>query len=340
MSVQVTNPRRFISLTAFLIAVILLLAFFTFISGARINRDGEFTIESGTSSRQVWSELAAEGYTSHTLAWKYYSWRQEAAGKIQAGTYQLTTGEKVSSVVSRFVSGDAVLDELAIIYPEGFTLAQIAERTAAKGIGTKEEFMSAASDPLIYAESFPFLLDLASSRTLEGYLFPDTYRVFENDTPEDVIRRMLANFNEKISTAGIPEAAETSGRTLDEVVIMASIVEREVQTDVDMAKVAGILWKRFDEGIGLGADATVRYVIDKQTGPLTAADLGVDSPYNTRRYRGLTPGPISNPGLRALTAAANPEDSPYYYYLSAPSGETIFAETNDQHNVNKAEYLQ
>lgn len=340
MSIQITNPGRFIGLILFLLAVIGILGFFTFVQGREVTKDGEFIIESGTSSRQVWSQLAEQGYSPNTLSWKYYSWRREAAGKIQAGTYQLTKGEKISSVVHRFITGDAVLDELSITYPEGFVLEQIAERTAEKGIGTKQEFIAAASDPTRYVEQFPLLADLPAGRTLEGYLFPDTYRVFEDDTPEDVIRRMIGIFQTKTEQAGIPEAALTAGRTLDEVVIMASIVEREVQSDADMAQVAGVLWKRLDENIGLGADATVRYALDKQTGPLTVNDLTVDSPYNTRRYAGLPPGPISSPGLRALTAAASPEESPYYYYLSAPSGETIFAETNEEHNQNKVNHLQ
>jgi UPF0755 protein len=121
---------------------------------------------------------------------------------------------------------------------------------------------------------------------------------------------------------------------------MASIIEREVISDDDMAMVSGVLWKRFDEGMGLDADATVRYALKKWDEPLTIQDLQIDSPYNTRRYRGLPPGPICNPGLRALIAAIRPQASEYYYYLSTPEGETVFARTNDEHNNNKAKYLR
>ena len=121
---------------------------------------------------------------------------------------------------------------------------------------------------------------------------------------------------------------------------MASIVEREVIGDDDMALVSGVLWSRNDDGAGLDADATVRYALNKPKGPLTQVDLDSSSPYNTRRFRGLPPGPISNPGLRALTAAVRPEQSDFYYYLSAPSGETIFSKTNDEHNANKVKYLR
>jgi UPF0755 protein len=150
---------------------------------------------------------------------------------------------------------------------------------------------------------------------------------------------MLANFDVRV-TEDLRAAAVQTGRTLDEVIIMASIVEREVIEDDDMAMVAHILWKRLDEGIGLYADATNRYILDKWDGQLTVADLNIDSPYNTRTNRRLPPGPISNPGLRAIMASVYPQESEYYYYLSAPSGETIFAVTNDDHNRNKAQYLR
>lgn len=121
---------------------------------------------------------------------------------------------------------------------------------------------------------------------------------------------------------------------------MASIIEREVISNEDMALVSGVLWQRFDDDVGLAADATVRYALDKWDAPLTAADLQSDSPYNTRRFKGLPPGPISNPGLRALIASVRPEASDFYYYLSSPSGETIFSRTLDEHNTNKAKHLR
>ena len=122
--------------------------------------------------------------------------------------------------------------------------------------------------------------------------------------------------------------------------IMASIIEREVQSDKDMGVVSGVLWKRFDEGMGLDVDATVRYALEKWDEPLTVQDLAIESPYNTRKWRGLPPGPISNPGLRAIQAAVQPEKSPYYYYLSAPTGETIFSKNLSEHNTNKYKYLR
>lgn len=337
--ISITNWRRFLLFVGIIVAIILIGLWRLVAINPLLEKSGTVTVPEGAAADQVWQLFVADGFTSRALPWKYHAWRLGAAGSLQAGIYQLEQGERVRDVIQRLAAGDVSPDELALTFPEGFTVAQMAERTAARGIGTEAEFIAAAADPAAYADAFPFLAELGEGRTLEGYLFPDTYRVFEDDTPADVIRRMLATFDQKVPD-DLEAQARVRGRTLDQLVIMASIVEREVITDDDMAKVAGVLWKRFDDGVGLGADATVRYAVDKWDAPLTVTDLATESFYNTRRFRGLPPGPISNPGLRALTAAAKPEASDAYYYLSAPSGETIFSNTLDEHNQNKAEYLQ
>lgn len=333
--VIITSPARFIVFLLILLFVGGAVVYM--ISDRTLQRAGEIEIAPGDSAQVVWTKLVAEHFTVSTVPWRVAAWRSGAAESLQTGTYQLQAGETVAEVVRRMVAGDIVPDELTITYPEGFTLAQMAERTANKGIGTKEVFIEAAQ-PSQFVSELPYLGELPAGRTLEGYLFPDTYRVFPDDTPAAILQRLVTNFDGKLSEELRQQAAER-GRTIDQVVIMASIIEREVTNDNDMALVSGVLWKRLDEGVGLAADATVRYAVDNWETPLTIEELAVDSPYNTRRYRGLPPGPISNPGLRALVAAVRPEESDFYYYLSTPEGETIFSKTNDEHNANKAKYL-
>ena len=336
--ILITNGRRFV---VFILGVSLL-AGIALLSGNifsdQIRKNGEFILAEGASARSVWKGLGSQGFARNSWAWRYQAWKLDAANRLKSGTYQLTAGESASQVITRFINGDTVTDELSLVYPEGFTLDQIASRTASRNLGTVADFESAAH-PAKYAEEFEFLSAIPANRNLEGYLFPDTYQVFADDKAEDVILRMLANFDRKL-TDDLRQEITTSGHTLDEIVIMASIIEREVLTDSDMGTVAGILWKRLNENMGLDVDATVRYALDKWDDPLTAADLATDSPYNTRKYAGLPPGPISNPGLRALTAAIRPQASEFYYYLSAPDGTTHFARTNDEHNQNKAKYLR
>lgn len=334
---KITNPKQF---ALFLLVVVLVIAGVVwFTTGlAKLKKSGEITIESGASAGSVWQNLAEHSFTATTMPWRFWSSRLEAAARLKTGTYALERGEKVKDVVERFITGDVSPDELTITYPEGFTLHQIAERTAARGIGTRQAFLAAALPPE-YIDDYPYLGEIPADRGLEGYLFPDTYRVFPDDTSSDVIRRLLANFDAKF-TEDLRDEAAAQNRTLDQIVTMASIIEREVLTDEDMAQVSGILWKRNDDGVGLDADATVRYALDKWDDPLTFQDLQTDSPYNTRKWRGLPPGPISNPGLRAIVAAVRPQESDYYYYLSAPDGKTIFSKTLAEHNSNKARHLR
>lgn len=308
-------------------------------SDRTLTRDGEFAIAAGSPAADIWRQLAAEHYTRTSLPWHYWGWRVGAAARLQSGTYQLRAGERVDSVVARFVSGQVIDTALTVTYPEGFTLQQIAARTSAAGIGTEADFLAAAAADQ-WRAAFPFLKELEPAQSLEGFLFPDTYRLAPDDEPADVIRRMLGTFQYRVIDSGLAEEARRQGHTLLKLVTMASIVEREVIGDDDMALVAGILWQRQSDGVSLDADATVRYALNKWEGPLTYQDLQTDSPYNTRRYAGLPPGPISHPGLRAISAALKPQVSDYYYYLSAPSGETIFSRTLDEHNANKAKYVR
>lgn len=336
--IRITQPFRFMGVIGVPIICIMLLIIFFILKNGSVQKSGEFTVESGQGAKSVWGQLVEQGYFKRTFPLRYTAWRQDAAASLKAGTYQLEVGESAHDVVARMAAGDVVLDEFSVTFPEGFTTQQIAARTSAKGIGTEESFLAAAT-PTAFVEKFPFLSSIPAGRSLEGYLFPDTYKVFEDDTPADVIERMLANFSQKVPSQLQADIAQ-SGRSLDDIIIMASIIEREVIHDEDMALISGILWKRIENGEGLYADATIRYALNKWDGALTVQDLAVDSPYNSRKYRGLPPGPISNPGIRAIMAALHPQASEYYYYLSTPSGETIFSKTNEEHNLNKAKYLR
>jgi UPF0755 protein len=333
--IRITNPRRFITFLVFVVVVIFVINFF---GSGKILRSGEVTITNGMAAKKVWSMLAHEGYTHTTWPWRYWDWRLKAAPKIKAGAYDISKGENAHTVIERFITGQVSSHELSITYPEGFTVDQMAARTAAQGIGTADDFKKAAN-PTLYSEQYPYLADLPAGRTLEGYLFPDTYHVDKNDKPEDVIRRMLGNFDQKL-TPDLRAEIKAQNRTIDQVIIMASIIEREVINTDDMATVSGVLWKRVDNGAGLAVDASVRFALNKWDAPLTYQDLQTDSPYNTRKWKGLPPGPISNPGLQAIIAAIRPMKTDYYYYLSTPEGKTVFAKTNDEHNANKAKYLR
>lgn len=334
---KIVDKKKFSVASLIIIIVVVVIVFRLVWGSGTIEKTGDIEIAQGAKAADVWRMLVNEGYADRTIPWKYYGRANNAAAKIQAGIYHLEESETVSAVISRFVQGETKSDEQTVTFPEGFTEKQIGARLADRqGIDEKQFVQDAA--PALYAQQFPFLEGLPKGRTLEGYLFPDTYRLAKDDTTKDIVTRLLGNFDRKV-TQELRDEAKQKGRTLDEIIIMASIIEKEVQSTEDMAMVSGILWKRIDNNEGLYADATVEYIVNKN-GALTVQDLSLDSPYNTRKYRGLPPGPISNPGMNAIIAAIRPQQSDYYYYLTTKEGKTVFAKTNDEHNRNKAKYLR
>lgn len=189
----------------------------------------------------------------------------------------------------------------------------------------------------------------AASTSLEGKLFPDTYEFYIETTPTSVIQKLLGNFDvktESLFTADPQNAMNTKNAEQD--LIIASMVQKEVASSIDMALVAGILEKRLASGTFLNVDATICYAkqIAHPTStagcyPITARDLKMDSPYNTYIYKGLPPTPIGNPGVEAIEATLHPQTSTYWYYLSDPkTGQTIYAQTLAQQVANQKKYLQ
>lgn len=175
--------------------------------------------------------------------------------------------------------------------------------------------------------------------SLEGYLFPDTYRVAKKTPVESLVQKMLRRFEQKFPTSW-RDQLQAQGHSVYQVVILASIIEKEVPDDADRAKVADIFWRRLKIGQALQADSTINYLTGKATPSVSAADLAINSPYNTYRYRGLPPGPISNPGESALQAAVYPSSNQYWYFLTTPDGQVIYSKTYAQHVAAKQRYLK
>lgn len=297
----------------------------------------DVSVARGAGTKVIARRLAEAGLLRSRAGFLLRVVLQGERGKLKAGRYRFTRAESGAEILRRLVAGDALPEDVAVTIPEGLTLQEIAARFAASGIAEADAFRAAARVEN-FRNDFPFLRDVPDG-ALEGYLFPETYRFFPVTDPSVVIRRMLGEFEQQFKAAA-NDAGGLHGRVAHDVVTMASIVEREVRSAEDRRLVAGILWSRLRQGIALQADATVRYALDSWDRPLTARDLQVDSPYNTRRYRGLPPGPISVPGAESLRAAFNPKESDYFYYLSAPDGKTIFSKTLKEHETAVQKYLR
>lgn len=334
------------------VAAALWLSYEVFLPHAGLLGTKEIEIPQGYGSRMIGQFLKDEGVIQSKWAFVTYATLLNRASDLKPGRYVVSDGATIAKLLTRLVEGDRLLNEKVLTIPEGWNLRDIGRYLAEENIGSAGDFWALAglpagdyrfakkNRPKDLSAEFSFLPPPNAGVGLEGYLFPDTYRVYRSAVPEDVIRKMLSNFARRVLDAGTFDEAAGSSRSPFDIVRMASMLEKEVVSDDDRALVSGILWKRLGLGIPLQVDATIIYIRGEKHLPISASDKAIDSPYNTYRYRGLPLGPISNPGISAIRAAIHPQASPYLYYLSAPDGRTIYSKTLEEHNKAKARYLR
>lgn len=292
------------------------------------------TITNGESVDSITAELKRQKLIRSPFAFKLHVRFNGLAPQFKAGRYVVSGQQPAPAIARELIDQARASNQFTI--KEGRTQRQIAAQLGGLGIVDENEFanLKAADFP-----KYDFLAGLSAQASLEGFLFPETYSVPPSGTnTEDVATIMLNQFGQEL-TPELRDQIKRSGRSIFETVTVASILEEEVRTDQDKRLVAGIIYKRLEEGISLGLDTTLMYGLRKSEQQLTQADLTGDSPYNTRTQKGLPPGPISNPGLAAIEAAINPQTSDYLFFLSAPDGTTYYAKTNAEHEQNKDKHL-
>lgn len=310
-----------------------------------IRETREVAITKGMGSRAIGALLKEQSVIRSKWTFVVYVSLRGAASSLKPGVYAFSP-LSILDITRDLVAGGK--NEREITVPEGWTARDIGQYLEREAVSTTEVFAVtvSAESAMVFAERFSFLTEKPASAGLEGYLFPDTYRLSETATARDAVIKMLENFARRVDRTMRQEITRQE-KTLFQVVTMASLIEKEVVSDEDRAVVSGLLWKRLDAGIPLQVDATIAYAQMQNAkrkvqsnGKISIADTKIDSLYNTYLYRGLPPGPIANPGLSAIRAAIYPKSSPYLYYLSSPDGRTIFSKTLDEHNAAKAEYLR
>ena len=293
------------------------------------------TISPGESMTAIASNLEQQRLVRSSQAFRWYVRFERVGGSIQAGEHALDRSLSTAEIVSALTSGDHLSREQSITIVEGWTAAQIGDYLVERGLITKADW-ERASAAALWRSKYAFIPD--DQKTLEGYLFPDTYRIFKTATAEEIVGKMLGNFETKLTPA-MKSEIEQKDRSLHDVITLASIIEREARTPAEMKMVSDIFWKRLAINMPLQSDATVNYVTGGSTAQATYKDLETDSPYNTYKYPGLPPGPISNPGQAALDAAVYPTSNEYYYFLTDASGRAHYGRTFEEHGQNRAKYL-
>lgn len=302
-----------------------------------------FAVAPGESAHQIAAHLKRAGLIDSVWLFEAFVRWTGRGNRLQAGSYSLTRGEGISSLFMTLRYGIRTTD-VEVTIPEGYTLSQIGALVESKLGIINADWQAATGVDSPFEGTMPLLSSKPDDVDLEGYLFPDTYRFAPGSTANDVVQKLLETTTSRIEAlqiAFIDEACEDDCWWIEnthELLTLASIIEREVMTDVDRPIVADVFLKRLKIGMPLQADSTVNYVTGKKTPSVSLDDLQIDSPYNTYRYPGLPPGPISNPGMAAIKAVANPTPNDYYYFLTTDEGQVIYAETHDEHVANKARY--
>lgn len=298
----------------------------------------EFRIEEGETLRRVGENLTREGLVRDARVLELYGRVTDRAGRIRAGTYPIVPGLSAAEILETLVSGRALDESIRVTIPEGWRILQIATRLEQSGIIQADVFLDAAVMGERFSE-YEVLADIEAGETLEGFLYPETYRFERNSSAEEIISRMLEAFSSRVGDTLLENGARERRFSVRELVTLASIVQHESPA-VDMPDVAGVFDNRLRAGRRLESDATVNYVLGTSERRPTFAQVLTESPYNTYRQPGLPPTPIGNPGREAIEAAVNPADHSYYFFLHPLDGTTVLSRTYEEHLQNAERFLE
>ena len=288
-------------------------------------------IESGSTPTQIAQTLKDEELIKNTTVFLWYTRLNGVQNNLQAGTYRLSPSESTPQIAEHLSSGK--VDTFNITFLPGATLADNRKVLIAAGYGDAE--VDAA---LSKSYDSPLFEGKPASADLEGYIYGETYSFGTDTSVEAILEHVFEEFYSVIEENGLVAKYQAQGLSLYEGITLASIVQREAsQKGDDMPQIAQVFYSRLELGMPLGSDVTYQYIADK-TG--VARDPGLDSPYNTRRYAGLPPGPIATPGEKALLAVAAPAQGNYLYFLSGDDNVTYFGRTLDEHEANIVNHCQ
>ena len=276
--------------------------------------------------------LEKNGLIEYKWLFKFYCSISNASNKIAAGSYELSTDYDYRALVKKMnqYSGAAVTVE--VMFPEGYTMQQIFKKLEENKVASVDDLTEAAKN-FSYNYSFLDPNDMGNATRLEGYLFPDTYEFYAYMEPSSAINKFLDNYSRRVTDEMEAKAAEL-GRSMDDIITIASLIEKEAGNDDERTLIASVIYNRLSRGMPLQIDATVLYATGKQEIDVAAGDLQVDSPYNTYVVNGLPAGPISNPGLKSIHAALSPDRTGYLYYaLDTATGTHRFFKDYNSHQA-------
>ena len=300
-------------------------------------------IEEDMTATDVAQMLYENGIIKYPTVYELFIRLKEESTDYLVGEYEISPSMNYGDINDAFTYVANIKEQVSITVPEGYTVDQIIDLLVKNGVGTRDGFVSAINE---YEYDYRFMegldkLDPERKYRLEGYLFPDTYYFFKDMSEIDAINKFLVNFDRKVPDEYY-ERADVLGMTMDELITLASMIQAEGRSLTDFENISSVFHNRLANPRSfpkMQSDATLQYILDKRKTALTAADLQIDSRYNSYMYNGLPPGSICNPSLDAIDCALYPAETNYYYFLADGKGNTYFSETNEQHEALKKQYI-
>jgi UPF0755 protein len=330
---------------------ILILVFFIIVNSQANKANGAkfvaepFVIESGQGVGTIAENLESLGYIQSTFWFKSYVWLKGERASFYDGTFELHPDMSIKEIIETLINQTQLAEEVQIKILEGWKVAEIDEHLVEKGlikegelIKYSQDFTGAFALKKIMENDWSLLKEKPITASLEGYLYPDTYRVYKDASLDDIVKKMIDNFHRKVDQS-LRDELEKQGKDLFEVMTLASVVEKEMFGYANRQNVADIFQKRLEIGMALQSDATVNYITEKGTTRPSIKDTKIDSLYNTYKYAGLMPGPICNPSIEAIKSVIYPRSNDFWYFLTTPEGDIIYSKTYDEHLINVNKYL-
>lgn len=289
-------------------------------------------IPNGSSSKKIATILKEEGLIKNEFIFRIAVKNKQAEGNLKAGTYTLNTGMNTDEIIYELSKGGKNDNVIKFTIPEGYEIRQMADKLAEEGIVDKERFMELTSDKKNFQDKYPFLAELADGQSLEGFLYPSTYEIYIDTSEEEVISKMISQFIQVYEKDIEPNMGDFD-LSLNEIVTLASIIEREAKLDEEREFISAVFHNRLKENMLLQSCATVQYVLGERKEVLSEKDIQIESDFNTYIHQGLPPAPIASPGKKSLIAAINPAEVDYLYFRTKDDGTGghTFSRTYEEH---------
>lgn len=332
------NKWKVIGLTS-IIAIILIGVFIVTQIGPydkSNKKDIVVDIPSGSTISTISDILYENKLVKNKTLFKFVVKVSNKASSIKAGKYLLNPTYSNNDIVNILASGKIYLDGIKITIPEGSTTKEIVAILVNKNLGEKEVYEKLIQDPSKFYEKFKFLKE-DDIKSLEGFLYPDTYYINEKSSEKEILSSMLSRFD-KLYNDKLKATQKELKMTLQQVVSLGSIVEKEAVLDKDRSIIASVFYNRLDIGMPLQSDATIQYIFKERKKIVTYADLEIDSPYNSYKNKGLPPTPIASPGIKSIEATLYPKDTEYLYFVAKVDGGNNYSKTYNEHLKFVQEY--